>query len=385
MNKLKIGIMVDQLLEGGVQKAAIEQVRELNKLGHISKLLILMRKKYPTDFFYLLKGIPYQYLSDSYPLLFRRTIKFPIFNFLSTSHLISPILAPKIIKKREYDLLVSWGSTTCLTANTLYKINKIPYIAIIHDPFVYILKKVYSKTLMRGFFPLIKPILESLEGILVRDAVGTILISKVHSKYMKGAHGVNPSIVPLGVAISKRVPSSRGSNILSFGRWQKEKNPQFILKLAKQFPNEKFVIAGSWIEKGEYFWFKSLIKKQGLKKRVKLIPHFNDKELASLCKNAILFLHPHFETFGLAALEAAGYGLPIIIPKRSGVTENFKHGVHGFFPKDVSIVEYKKYMNSLLSNRKLAKEMGIKAREVVKRKFSWKSKVQDMLNLIDNN
>lgn len=383
MKKLKIGVIVDVLLEGGVQKAAIEQVRELNKLGHTSKLLILMRKKYPNDFSYLLKGVPYQYLSDSYPSFFKETHKFPIFNFLSTLHLISPILALTVIKKRDYDLLISWGSTTCLTAEVLYRINKIPYLAIIHDPISYILKKVYSKTFLHFVFPIIYPIAKKLEGTFVKDAIATVIISKVHFKFIKGTYNKEPTIIPLGVVLPKKVVDSRGNTILSFGRWQKEKNPQFILKLAKEFPKEKFVIAGSWIEKSEYLWFKSLIKKEGLEKQVKLISHFDDRKLYDLCKEARLWLHPHFEAFGLAALEAAGHGLPIIIPERSGITESFKHGVHGFFPKDVNLLEYKKYINLLLLDRKLATEMGIKAREVVKDKFSWHSKVQKILDLID--
>lgn len=385
MKKLKIGIVVDQLLEGGVQKAAIEQVRELNRLGHESKLLIQMRKNYQTDFSYLVHDIPYQYLSDLYPFPFNKTIKFPIFNFLSTSHLLGPILTPIFIKRGTYDLVVSWGSTTCLSAYTLHKFKGVTYLAIIHDPFVYIMKKVYSGTFLRFLFPIMKLIAEGLEGVAVRDSLATIIISNVHYDYIKETYGISPAIIPLGVTVPKEIPISRGDSILSFARWQKEKNPEFILKLAKEFPKEKFVIAGTWIKKDEYLWFKSLINKEGLERRVKLVPHFYDRQLDNICKDARLFLHPHFEAFGLAALEAAGRGLPIIIPERSGVTESFKHGVHGFFPKEVSVAEYKRYMNLLISDRQMATGMGIKAREIVKRKFSWHSKVQDMLSLIEKN
>ena len=63
--KLKIGVVVDQLLAGGVQLCAIEQVKHLNKLGHKAKLLILMRKKYSklmdNRFCLDLKNIPGKY------------------------------------------------------------------------------------------------------------------------------------------------------------------------------------------------------------------------------------------------------------------------------------------------------------------------------------
>ncbi len=150
--KLKIGIVTDQLLAGGVQLAAIEQVKELNRLGHKAKLIILMRKKYPTDFSYLVKDIPYQFLSDSYPFIFRKTVKLPIFSFLSTLHLISPILAPRVLKVNDYDILISLGTTTCLTTQAIFKKLKIPYIAVVHDPIVYILEKAYPQTKLKYFF-----------------------------------------------------------------------------------------------------------------------------------------------------------------------------------------------------------------------------------------
>ncbi|MBI4057997.1 hypothetical protein HY405_01650, partial [Candidatus Microgenomates bacterium] len=126
MRKLKIGVVVDQLLAGGVQLAAIEQVKELNHLGHSAKLLILMRKVYPVDFSYLVHCVPHQYLSDFYPPFLRKTIKFPVFSFLSTLHILSPLLAPRTIKQDEYDILLSWGTTTCLTTQAIYKNLKIP-------------------------------------------------------------------------------------------------------------------------------------------------------------------------------------------------------------------------------------------------------------------
>lgn len=383
MKKLKIGILVDQLLEGGVQKAAIEQVKELNKLGHDAKLLIQMRRNYSTDFSYLVKGVPYQYLSDLYPFPFNKTIKFPIFNFLSTLHLLSPILTPIFVKRGSYDLIVGWGSTTCLSAYTLHKFKGISYLAIIHDPFVYIMKKVYSGTFLRFLFPIIKFIAETLEGMVTKDSHATIIISNVHYDYIRETYGISPAIIPLGVDVPKVVPKSRGDTILSFARWQKEKNPEFILDLARELPKEEFVIAGSWLEHAEYVWFKSRIKSLGLAKRVKLVSHFDSRQLYDLCRGARVWIHPHFEAFGLAALEAAGHGLPIIFPKGSGMTENFKNGVHGFFPRTVSIPEYKKYINLLLADKQLATNMGRKAREVVKREFSWYSKVEDMLRLVE--
>lgn len=382
-NILNIGIVVDQLLAGGVQLAAIEQVKQLNKLGHKAKLLILMRKKYPTNFSYLVRDIPFMYLSDFYPFIFKKTIKFPVFSFLSTLHLMSPILAPRVLKKNQFDILISWGTTTCLTTQSIYKNLKIPYIAIIHDPIEYILYKSYSKTFLRNFFPILKMIANYFESSFIKDAKKTLIISKVHFEYLKKRYGVQAEVVGLGANYLKNLPKKRGDYILSFGRWQKEKNPDFLLKVLKIIPKAKLIMAGSWIVPEDLAGFREKIKKEHLEERIQIIPHFDENLLQKLCRNSRMWVHPHFEAFGLAALEAAGQGLPIIIPQRSGVTEYFTHKVHGFFPKEVSLKEYKKYILQLLNNERLAFRMGKEAANLVKKRISWEVKISSLLRVIN--
>src|SRR3989344_165039 len=154
--KLKIGILIDQLVAGGVQKTAIENVRTFNQLGHEAKLLVLMRRGYKKEFAPLVKSVPIEFLSDFYPKIFQPSIKFPIFAFFSSLHILSPFLAPMAIKKGEFDVIISHGSTTCFTAKAIKTRRKIPYVAILHDPMNYILEKVYSNSPLKPFFPILK-------------------------------------------------------------------------------------------------------------------------------------------------------------------------------------------------------------------------------------
>src|SRR4030042_2850025 len=114
MSKTKIAVFVDQLVLGGVQKGAIEEVRLLRKLGYQGQLLSLMRKGFKPEYKKLIKDAPLIFLSDRYPQLFRNSLKFPFFSFFSTLHLFGPILAPFFVKKNEWDIIVSHGTTTCL-------------------------------------------------------------------------------------------------------------------------------------------------------------------------------------------------------------------------------------------------------------------------------
>ncbi len=325
-------------------------------------------------------------LFNTYPTLtrtfFRKTIKFPVFSFLSTLHLISPFFAPKVLRKDKYDILISLGTTSSLTTQAIYRTLKIPYIAVIHDPIVYILKKVYAKTILRFLFPLLYPLARYFERSIVSDAKKTIIISKVHYNYIKNNYGVTPVIHTFGTEAIKSIPKKRGSQLLSFGRWQNEKNPYFLLKLLKKIPDTHLTIAGTWIDQKELNAFSTFIKEEKLQKRVSLVPAYDKKKLRALCNEARLFLHPHFEAFGLAALEAAGHGLPIIIPKFSGVTDIFKHGVDGFFPSHVDVTEYTAYIQKLLNDEREAYKMGAHAWKTVKEKLSWEANTRQLLSLI---
>jgi len=380
--KYKVGIVVDQLLAGGVQKAAIEQVKLLNQKGHKAKLLILMRKKYQTDFSYLVKDVPHQYLSDSFPPLFRKTLKFPIFNFLSTSHLLSPFLAPKVINKADFDILISWGTTTCLTTQAIFNKLGIPYIAIIHDPIVYILDKVYPQTTLKYFLPLLKPIAKHFEKSFVDDALKTLVISKVHRQYIKENYHTTATVVHLGVGAQKQLPKKLGNAILSFGRWQKEKNPRLLLKILKRIPKAQLIIAGTWIYEEDLKWFKNLINDYHLQNRVQLITNYTNSHLVKIASKSRVFVHPHFEAFGLAALEAASLALPIIVPYKSGVTEKFVHGKHGLFPRTITENSYSKYIKKLLSDRLLAEQMGQRAAHLVAQKYTWEENVNTLVSII---
>ncbi len=382
--KLKIGLVVDQLLTGGVQLAAIEQVKELLKLGVDAKLLILMRKTYTTDFSYLVRDIPHQYLSDSYPKLFRNTYKFPIFRFFSTLHLLSPLLAPRVIKNNQYDLLIGLGTTTCFTIQAIHSKTKIPYIAVIHDPLVYILEKCYSQTYLKYLFFILKPLVEYFEISFIKDAKEVIISSNVHQKYLKKSYNVSAKVLGFGTRNIKTLPKKRGDYLISFGRWDKGKNPEFLLNLVKQIPQAKLIIAGGWTSQEEFRFFKSRIKQEGCEKRIKLIPHYTDKILDYSCSQARLWVYPNFEAFGLAGLEAAAHGLPIILPSKSGVSEYFDHGVHGYFPQSLNLNQYKKFIIKLSSNERLAYKMGMRAAKLVKTRFSWQTNTKNLLKIIDS-
>src|SRR3989344_2299281 len=231
----KIAVFIDQLVLGGVQKDAIEEVRMLGKLGYQAKLVSLMRSGFKPKYLKYIQDIPFEFLSDRYPPLLRHTFKFPIFSFFSTLHLISPILAPFFVKRREWDIIVAHGTTTCLTTLTL-KTRSIEYIAIIHDPMEYILKQVYKETLLKVFFGILSPILYIIERAIVKNAKSTVVVSHVHVPFIEKTYKIKPVILTAGTTPLKRLPKKRQKILLAASRWELAKNPILLLKILGEIP-----------------------------------------------------------------------------------------------------------------------------------------------------
>lgn len=381
--KMKVAILVDLLIPGGVQKVATEEARNLNKLGLQTKLLVVSKEGFSKKNQYLTKGVPVEFLQNRYPKVLQKSFKLPVFRFLSTTHLLSPILAPFWVKQNEFDIILSHGTIAAFTAWSIKRYQKVPYIAIIHDPALYILDKIYSHTPLKILFPIIKALAYLLEKHFIKNANVCLVDSTVHKDFIQQNYNIGAQVLRLGINPPKNPIKKLGDKILTFGRWDKGKGLEILLELLKQLPDTNLIVAGAWSRQDELLWFKDLVREDGLSARVEIITEFNSKSLRKIVSQARFFIHPHFEAFSLSALEAASLGLPIIIPKKSGVTELFKHGIHGFFTKEATPAEFKKYTEILLKDSKLAFIMGRQAALAVKNHFTHLKRAEKLVLLID--
>ena len=379
--KPKIAVFIDQLVLGGVQKDAIEEVRMLGKLGSQAKLVSLMRSGFKPKYLKYIQDIPFEFLSDRYPPLLRHSFKFPVFSFFSTLHLISPFLAPFFVKKREWDIIVAHGTTTCLTTLVL-KTRSIEYIAIIHDPMEYILKQVYKETLLKAFFGVLSPILYMIERAIVKNAKSTVVVSNVHAPFIEKTYKIKPVILTAGSTLLERLPRKRQKFLLAASRWELGKNPILLLKILEKIPKTLLVVAGSWTKDEELKWFKGKIRELKLVNRVKIYSPLSDIKLKELYSKALAWIHPNFEAFGIGGLEAAAHGCPIIIPKGSGVTELFEDQRDGLFPQKTTLSDFLPAVQALISDPKRAYLMGKSAYSTSKI-YSWENHTKRLISIIN--
>lgn len=99
----------------------------------------------------------------------------------------------------------------------------------------------------------------------------------------------------------------------------------------------------------------------------------------NLYHQADVFIMPtHFEGFGWVYLEAMAAGLPVIATNINAIPEMVTHGETGFLIQPGDRANLAHYLQYLIDNPNLAKEMGVKGRKKVETNFNAKIHCQTL-------
>jgi len=366
----RIGVFMDSLVFGAAPTIANEEVRNLRNIGLDASLLLIKRRidRYEDR----LRDFPVEVLEDQSAILSHAGLKIPGFSFFSTFHLLAPVLSPRF--NIRYDLLVTHGTYTCFTARFLKKVKGIRYFAYIYDPISYILPHVYSETSLKHILPFLKVFGRRLDRIIMNASEAVILLSKFHLETTKILTNKPIHIVYPGTEVASKIPHERGSYILAVARWEKGKNPFFLLDVMKMLKQRgvrvALVMDGMWKPPSLRDEFLHRVKEYGLSGQINLVGPSQRDDLVRLYRGARALVHGTTEAFGMTGLEAAAQGAPIVFPKGSGVTDLFVDGVHGFFPNEGDLDGFSNAVSQLSLNEKSAWEMGNAAWSVAK-KHTW--------------
>lgn len=101
-----------------------------------------------------------------------------------------------------------------------------------------------------------------------------------------------------------------GRILLNVGRLTEQKNQDVLIRALARVPSVRLVIAGDGPERPDYM---ALAAELGVSDRLHLLGDVTRADIADLLAAADLFVFPSaWETFGLAAVEAAFVGVPIV-------------------------------------------------------------------------
>jgi len=170
--------------------------------------------------------------------------------------------------------------------------------------------------------------------------------------------------------------------ILSVGRLTRRKGfdkvIKVLLKILKRAPDAKYVIVGSGADK---LYLESLVSLLDLKNAVIFKEGVSDKNLKKWYQAANLFVMPcerfgtDVEGFGSVFLEAAGFGLPVVVGNSGGAGEAVKNGYNGYLVNPTSEEEIYQTILKLLIDENFARRMGEYGKKWVMDNFRWDKEI----------
>jgi len=177
-------------------------------------------------------------------------------------------------------------------------------------------------------------------------------------------------------------PETSEKTVLFVGRITGMKGPKYFLEIAdhvyRKYKNVRFVMVGAGDELTE-IKDSNIYRKLG--DRIDLRGYIEPEELRLIYATADVYCLPSVsEPFGLTALEAAQFGIPIVLSSRSGVSEILKSALRADY---WDIETMANHIVSLLRDDKLrAKQIEAGYREI--KNITWEETARSILGIYKN-
>lgn len=197
-------------------------------------------------------------------------------------------------------------------------------------------------------------------------------------------------VIPNGVALPPAAANSSGARLgwliaekrrgrkilLSVGRLRMRKGIRwFVEAVMPRLPADCIcVVAGNGPERGQIL---AAARRQGLSSRVKLLGTVSEEEKALLFTQADLFIQPNIpvpgdvEGFGVAVLEAAASGLPVVAADLEGLRDAIREGENGVRVPPLNAEQFADRITGLLRDEAGRRRLGEKARRYTRERYGW--------------
>lgn len=166
----------------------------------------------------------------------------------------------------------------------------------------------------------------------------------------------------------------------SIGRLVKEKNYETFVEAAKLIPSANFLIIGEGPRKKN---LESRIQNLKLEKRFFIIsPGGNDAQYLKALD--VFVMSSVKEGLPYILLEAMAAELPIVVTEAGGMPELIKNHENGLMVAQRSPEALARAIGGLIENKVVAQELSLKAKEIVKERFSLKKMVFETEKIYNN-
>jgi sucrose-phosphate synthase len=136
---------------------------------------------------------------------------------------------------------------------------------------------------------------------------------------------------------------------------------------------------------------RDLVEKKEITGKVSAFSLPNQQALAAAYRffaqrGSVFALVSHHEPFGLAPLEAAVAGLPVVVTQNGGLTESlrYKDQQYGILVDPSNPDDIAEGLENVLSNAELWQDLHQRSREYILKHYTWESTALDYLNQLED-
>ena len=199
---------------------------------------------------------------------------------------------------------------------------------------------------------------------IVRSGLNTDLLHKASGKEMRLKYGLENSFVLLQVG--------------NIARDKRQKDSLIALHhLSKKYDNVKLIFDGE----GSTEELIALSRKLGIEEKVLFLHSGSDEELAQVYAACDVFVFPAQITWGLAVIEAMATSKPVVVSRKSGVSEIIQNGQNGVVIDEPNSENMAIEIEKLIANSELRKKIGVNAYKYTVENLSWEIYAKNMENI----
>jgi phosphatidylinositol alpha-1,6-mannosyltransferase len=283
-------------------------------------------------------------------------------------------------RKQHYDFCFAWSAVPAgAVAWLLLNLCHLPYLVVVSGPDIPGFEQRY-RNLYKLITPLIRAIWKHASPLIVQSREEATLVHTV-------VKDQPVEIIPNGVDLTKYkpgtpIPDDGPLQVFCAARLIERKGQHHLIRAVKRLEDEGVDVVVRLAGTGDALEeLQTLTRELGVDDHVSFLGVVPRDEMPGLYAAAHVFVLPSFnEGMSMAALEAMGAGLPLLLTHTGGTEELVEEGVNGFTHDWGDVETLVIQIRQLAQDRGLARRMG-EASRLRAARFSWEGIAERYMGL----
>ena len=288
----------------------------------------------------------------------------------------------KLQRRRHYDFCFAWSAVPAGgSALLLHGLQKLPYMVWVSGPDIPGFEQRYT-SLYKLLLPVLRAVWRHATPVIVKCRQEVDMIHAV-------SKDLPVEIIPNGVDLSgfqpgPPIPDDGPLQVFCAARLIERKGQHHLIRAVKQLADEGVDVIASLAGTGDSLEaYQKLAQELGVAARIRFLGYVPREEITQHYAAAHVFALPSYnEGMALAALEAMGAGLPLVLTRTGGTDEMVEEGVNGFTHDWGDVAALVDHLRRLAQDRPLARRMSVVSRQRAAL-FSWEGIAERYLGLFE--